>query len=96
MPNKCIIYVQDAMQQMYDRFGPGAVLGIAAHEAGHLLLHDMGTPVWIAQLEADEMAGCALARSRYRVGDYLDALESISSDPTPRIEATMRGVDRCD
>lgn len=96
MPNKCMLYVESAMQEIHDKWGPGAAFGIVVHELAHFLLHDINTPIWPAQLEADELAGCALARSkRYRFEDYIALLRDFTSMWPERVEAAKRGADRC-
>ena len=95
------------MNEVLVRFGPGATIGIIAHEFGHHIdFHS--TPAWMnnswsRELKADAWAGCALARVGIPTSQMENALRAIASYPSfshpgwpQRLQAFRSGYVSCD
>ncbi|HEY4184375.1 MAG TPA: hypothetical protein VGP07_04865 [Polyangia bacterium] len=88
-------------------YGPGASLGILAHEIGHHVDSIVPPPPWINadwgnELRADAWAGCALARLGGKPAEVKGALQAIALAPSSahpawsvRAAALQKGFSGC-
>ncbi len=88
-------------------YGPGASLGILAHEVGHHVDSIFPAPPWMnadwgTELRADAWAGCALAKTGSKPGELRAALQGIALSPSVthpawsvRSEALQAGFKGC-
>ena len=68
-------------------YGPGATLGIFAHEIGHHVDANSPAPAWMAarwgsELRADAWAGCALAKVGGKATDMRAAVQALATYPS--------------
>ncbi len=100
-----IEFDRGAMEMLGDNLGPGAPIGIFAHElahADHALSRRVDMSDHERELYADSVAGCALALVSCHLSGFTAFLRSTgggtaTTHPAPpeRIEAAQRGYDSC-
>ena len=102
-----IVYNAAFLEGAVKAYGPGASLGILAHEVGHHVDTIVPPPPWMnadwsPELRADAWAGCQLARTGNKPAEIKAALQAIAMSPSPshpawsvRAEALQRGFAGC-
>lgn len=101
-----IVFDRLFLEMADDRFGPGAPVGIMAHELSHAADFADGTFLRLTpqeqELRADNRAGCALALLGCHMNGYAGMLLSVVSNPDgehpeaeARVGAIIAGYDRC-
>jgi hypothetical protein len=89
-----------------ERYGEDALIGIIAHEYGHVIdavsIGSWMNTNWTPELRADAWAGCALAKLKLTPASLERALTAISRYPpvsqpgwNPRVLPLRTGYSRC-
>lgn len=87
----CLVYDPEFMAAIERDYGYPAVVGIFAHELGHVIGLDRGD---LSQEFADFWAGCALARRGLSLRPYLRVLEDLTQN-ADRAASTRTGALSC-
>ena len=96
----CRSYQGDELAEVFRRWGPAAVAGVAAHERGHsfgYVPEGLMMLLPYPELSADAWAGCALARLDLDPAPYLAVVRNLDAADYPdRARATAAGMEACD
>lgn len=92
-PHRCVVLDQGQLEAISARYGFSAVVGIVAHEFGHVVAYQRSGD--LSQPSADYWAGCALARRGYWPDAYVAYLSDEEGYDAARDEATRRGWAEC-
>ena len=93
----CTRHIDDELGAVWRDHGPYAVVGVAAHERGHLLGYPPpGAHGMTGEDAADAWAGCVLARLGFDLGPYLSLVEALdASDIDERMSSALAGAEGC-